>query len=146
MEASPFKWEVTSMGIPAMGTSPMFVLATTSAAPLSSTSRSGVSVTPAKSCWKAPLLSDCRATSVKLMSRSTRLPVEIPPLAGAFGRTSCMQIYGIHGSSLRGESTYPSDVDTMGAHDDGLASLNYLQRKSKGILVSSHCVLRAGRW
>jgi len=78
------------MGIPEMGTSPMFVLATTSATPPSSTSRSGVSVTPAKSCWKAALLSDCKGTSVKLMSRSTRLPVEIPPLAGAFGMTSYM--------------------------------------------------------
>lgn len=133
------------MGIPAMGTSPIFVLATTSAAPPSSTSRSGVSVTPEKSCWKAPLLSECKGISVKLMSRSTRLPVEIPPLAEAFGMTSCMQIYGIHSSPLRGESTYLSDVDTMGAHDDGFASLNYLQRESKGILVFSHSVLRAGR-
>jgi len=71
------------MGIPEMGTSPMFVLATTSAAPSSSTSRSGVS-------WKAPSLSDCKGISVKLMSRLTKFPVDIPPLAGALGMTSYM--------------------------------------------------------
>ena len=34
----------------------------------------------------------------------------------------------------------------MGAHYDGFASFDYLQRESKGILVFSHCVLRARRW
>lgn len=80
--------ELTSNGIPEIGTSPMDVFAVTLAVPLRSKVAELLSVTSANIASNAASLSDTRGTSWKLMGRDARFPVETPPTVSDNGRLS----------------------------------------------------------
>jgi hypothetical protein len=78
----------TLKGMPEMGMSPMAVFAVTFAEPSSSKLTDAVSVTAAKNALNAASLTDCSVWFENEISRSTRLPVETPPMLFASGSVS----------------------------------------------------------
>ena len=80
--------ELTSNGMPAIGTLPIDVFAVTSAVPLRSKVAELLSVTSANIASKAASLSDTSGTLWKLMGRDARFPVETPPMVSDDGRLS----------------------------------------------------------
>ena len=71
-----------------IGTSPIVVLAVTSADPVMSTCRLSLRVTPANNVAKAVGSRACRGMSLKEIGKSAMLPVETPPLAAVLGIVS----------------------------------------------------------
>ena len=87
-QSLPFRLDCTSIGIPAIGTSPMDVRTVASAEPVNPIWTSLVRVTAANSCVNAPWSRACSGILVKAIGKSTKFPVDTPPSAGAEGITS----------------------------------------------------------
>jgi hypothetical protein len=122
----PFRADVTLKGILEMGTSPMVVLATTSAEPLSSNSTFSVSVANARNVAKTVFSKDRSGCLEKEISRSATFPVDTPPIVLDCGSLSYARYSHQRAKMTRAKRKHLGSVMATCSNNNILCSLHNL--------------------
>lgn len=139
----PFSVDGTLKLIPAIGTSPILVCATTFAAPDNVRAAEGASVTVLSNVWNAPSLVETSGTFLKESGRFATLPVETPPSTFVEGIVNYIHI-STNERERESQETHGSCIAAGYCQDNVDAGLDHRQRETERILVCCKCAVGSG--